>query len=93
VNVDPLSIPRCDKCDSKADVCIECKICLRCFDEHDEGCSNQDFTPRLRTRGEHVVKTSRHRRVPRADVGSWVLLGVAAAMCLITLGILWWVFL
>lgn len=44
MKVDPLVIPRCDECDSKADVCVQCKVCLRCaIDGHDEGCSNQDL--------------------------------------------------
>lgn len=40
--MDPTIISPCDICNSKADVCTECRICLRCGgDGHDEGCSQE----------------------------------------------------
>ena len=42
MKVDPTSIERCPDCHSRADVCLVCRICIRCApDGHDEGCPNE----------------------------------------------------
>lgn len=39
---DPRSFEACPVCGSKADICVLCKVCIRCGgDGHDEGCPNE----------------------------------------------------